>query len=93
MFTTDNLGRFKAILPPATYIMKSTANGFITEYFDNVLTIQQATPIVLNNQDSIFVSVGLAPFVPTPPGIIAGLVTSDANGNPIKMRRFISFQL
>ena len=84
MFITDNLGRFKAILPPASYIMKSTANGFITEYFDNVLTIQQATPIVLNNQDSIFVSVGLAPFVPIPPGIIAGLVTSDANGNPIK---------
>ena len=84
MFTTDNLGRFKAVLPPATYIMKSTAMGFVTEYYDNVPTQQQATPIVLNNQDSIFVSVGLAPFVPTPPAIIAGLVTSDANGNPIK---------
>jgi hypothetical protein len=84
MFTTDNLGRFKAILPPATYIMKSSANGFVTEYFDNVLTIQQATPIVLNNQDSIFISVGLAPLVPTPPAIIAGLLFADANNNPIR---------
>ncbi len=83
VFTTDNLGRFRAVLPTATYIMKSSANRFITEYFDNVLTIQQATPIVLNNQDSIFVSVGLAPYVPTPQAVIAGLLTADANNNPI----------
>lgn len=84
MVITDNLGRFRTVLPPGSYIMKSTAMGFITEYFDNVLTFQLATPIVLNNQDSVFVSVGLAPYVPTPPAIIAGMVTADANNNPIR---------
>lgn len=83
MFTTDNLGKFKAILPPASYIMKSSAAGYLTEYYDDVLSQQQATPILLNSQDSIFVSVSLAPIVTAPPAIIAGLLTADANGSPV----------
>lgn len=83
VFITNNLGEFRAVLPPATYLMKTSANGFIPEYYDNVTDPQQATLIVLNNGDSIFVSVGLTPIVTTPSAIIAGLVTNDLTGNPI----------
>ena len=83
VFITNNVGEFRAVLPPATYLMKTFANGFIPEYYDNVTDPQQATPIVLNNQDSIFVNVGLTPIDPTPSAIIAGLVTNDLTGNPI----------
>lgn len=84
VFITNNLGEFRAVLPPATYLMKTFANGFVPEYYNNVTNPQQATPIVLNNADSIFVSVGLTPIVPTPSATISGLVTSDVTGNPIK---------
>lgn len=83
VFLTNNLGEFRAVLPPATYIMKTSADGFVSEFYDNVSDPQQATPIILGNQDSIFVNVGLAPISPTPQAIITGLVTDESNGNPI----------
>lgn len=82
--TTDNLGRFRVVLPPATYFVRSTAMSFVAEYFDNVLTLQAATPVELDDQDSVFISVGLAPFVTTPPAVIAGLLTNEVDNSPIR---------
>lgn len=83
VFSTNNLGEFRAVLPPATYIMKTAADGFVPEYYDNVVDPQQSTPIILGNQDSIFVNVGLAPVSTIPQAIIAGLLTDESNNTPI----------
>lgn len=83
VFTTNNLGEFKAVLPPATYIMKTVANGFVPEFYDDVTDPQQATQIELNDQDSLYLTVGLTPVIPVEPAIIAGILTNESNGNPI----------
>lgn len=83
VFITNNLGEFRAVLPPSTYIMKTIAHGFVPEYYDNATDPQQATPIILNDQDSLYLTVGLAPIIPVEPAIIAGILTNELNGNPI----------
>jgi hypothetical protein len=81
--TTDELGRFRAMLPAATYIIRSTAMNYIPEYYDNVSSFEKATQIIIADKDSVFIDIALAPFVKVPLGVIAGILTNEVDNSPI----------
>lgn len=83
--TTNSMGEFRMILPAGSYYIHSMAMGYVSEFFDNVSTIQNATAIQLNANDSLFFDIALAPFVPPTLFTLSGNVTNEL-GNPFIAR-------
>lgn len=81
----DSNGNFKIRVNPGTYYLLNGAMGYFMEYYDNVPRIQDATPVVLANGDSLVYNVALAKIVPPAIYTVTGTV-KDANGNPLKAR-------
>jgi hypothetical protein len=57
---TDNNGIFTTHLKNGVYYIYTSACGYFGEFYDNVKTIQKATRVTLNADDSLFFSIGLA---------------------------------
>ena len=85
---TDALGEFKTRLLPGNYYVRSSAFGYIPEFYDDVSTIQQATAVHLNSGDSLNLEIALKPFVPPAIYYLSGNVT-DNSGNPLRARIYI----
>ncbi len=83
MVMTNQDGYFVKSVPPGNYFVRSQAMGFISEFYDNVLTIEDAQEITIAEGDSVFIAVGLAPYVPPATFTVSGSVT-DTLGNPLR---------
>lgn len=80
---TDSFGNFGARLLAGQYYMYFFAKGYISEYYDNVPNIQQATSITVNANDSLTYQIGLAKYLPPVTYTLTGTVKDEANN--IKM--------
>jgi len=81
---TDSNGNFTARLKAGDYYIFSSAPGYFGEFYDNVKTIQNATKVTVNvNDSSLVVSIGLAKLVPPVNYTVTGWV-KDGAGNPLK---------
>ncbi len=80
---TDSSGDFSANLFPGTYIIYSTAPGYLPEYYDNVRDIFKAEKITLKTGDSLSVNIALTRKAPPQKFMLTGSV-KDSSGNPLK---------
>jgi protocatechuate 3,4-dioxygenase beta subunit len=80
---TDSLGKYKIKINAGQYYLYTSANGFVSEYYNNVPNIQQATKITLAGNDSININVALTATVPPVLYTLSGSV-KDSLGNKIK---------
>jgi hypothetical protein len=81
--TTDSTGAFKTHLLPGSYIIYSTADGYVPQYYNNVTHIKDATRITVKSADSINFDITIAAKVIPQKYLISGNV-SDSLGNPLK---------
>ncbi len=81
---TDSNGFFKVRVKTGTYKIFSSAYHHISEYYDNATTVQTATAITVNENDSLGFSIGLAPIAPPAFGILSGVVRDDSSGAPLR---------
>ncbi|MBM4158575.1 MAG: T9SS type A sorting domain-containing protein [Ignavibacteria bacterium] len=79
VYYTNNLGQFKAILLPGQYYVFTSKTGFASEYYDNKPDIQSADKIILANNDSIGISIGLNPVALAILYSITGTVKDSVN--------------
>jgi len=82
---SDSLGNFGAVLPTGTYYLYASAIGYFSEYYENAAIFANATPIVLGENDSLHLNIGLLPFTPPVLYDLSGTVTNDL-GQPEKAR-------
>jgi hypothetical protein len=80
---TDSTGTFSAHVTPGTYIIYSSADGYVPEYFDNVTHIKDATKVTIKSGDSLNFNITLTKKVTPKKFIISGTVR-DSLGNPLK---------
>jgi|GEM_PF-974305 len=80
---TDSNGFFKARVKTGNYFMFISAHGHVSEYFDNSSTVQGATAITVNENDSLGYAIGLAQIAPPAFGILSGVVKDDSSGAPV----------
>jgi len=80
---SDSAGNFKLKLKPGEYFIFAGAEGYLPEFFDNVIMMQQATKVNFKNGDSLSFAFGLKKFVLPNIFSIAGNV-KDVSGNPQK---------
>lgn len=80
---TDSLGNFSAKLKAGNYFILSSAHDYYAEFFDNVRSIQNATKVTLNINDSLFFSIGLSKIIPPITYTVSGWVKDNGN-NPQK---------
>jgi len=79
----DSNGYFTIRLLTSRYYVATRAMGYVHEYFDNVIDFSQATRLTLNENDSLGLTIGLAP-VPQPyHGIVSGVVFDDETTAPV----------
>jgi len=78
---TDSLGQYNAVLLTGDYFLYTFAPGHISEYYDNVNSLQNATQIAVAEGVTQSINVALAAILPPPPpafAMVYGLVTDDA---------------
>lgn len=83
---TDSLGNYSAQLDTGTYFIFASKWTYIPEWFDNSLTRQNATPVVVSQSNTSTANFGLTQVLPPPPPLLAtvsGNVTDSATGAPI----------
>ncbi len=81
---SDSLGNYKSLpLQPGKYYLLFLKEGFIPEYYDNVLRWEMATPINVQNQNIVNINASLTPVItPVSAGFVQGIVKS-IDGMPI----------
>jgi len=79
---TDSNGIFNITLPADTYYLKTASYGYYREFFDNVQTLEEATPIIITDGAATNLSIGLAPVMPPVTYTLTGDV-KDSLGNPL----------
>ncbi len=72
-------------LAPGSYLVLARADGYSSEYYDNVTDIGSATPVTVTTIDTPGIN-----FTLTPGGFISGSVVSD-NGTPIYSGHIMAF--
>lgn len=80
---TDSTGSFKLKLKPGEYFIFSGAEGYVPEFYDNALTMQQAKKVTLKSGDSVSFDIALKQLVLPNVFSVSGTV-KDAAGNPQK---------
>ena len=85
VFNTDSLGKFKAILNVGQYYAYIAKQGYRFEYYNNKPNIQTADKIILAENDTININIGLAPLAPPVIYNITGSVKDSLN-NPVRSR-------
>jgi hypothetical protein len=86
--TTNDAGEFYANLNAGDYYIRSSAMGYVPEFYDNAPTIFEATLVALNEEDSLHFDISLTPYVPPVLYTLSGSVT-DEIGNPLRARLWI----
>jgi len=81
---SDSLGNYRLTgLPGGSYIVMAKARGYHREYYDNVPSEDQATPVEVTPPEEVTnINFTLAPIT-QPGGGIAGTVISEGTGEPI----------
>jgi len=80
---TDSSGVYSAVLDTGVYLVYATKFGYISEWYDNSPTVQNATPVpVLPNLVST-ANFGLSPVAPLPMVNVSGTVIDSLTGQPI----------
>jgi len=74
---TKTDGTFSLTVLTGTYFVQTTKPGYISEYYDNVTSFANATPVVLAVGDSVNLAIDLATFVPPATYTLTGTVTND----------------
>lgn len=82
VYTNVN-GVFSKSVPAGTYYLQTSKHGYVSEYYNNVATKQEATLITVAGNDSQNVSIGLASVVPPTMHAVSGSV-ADSLGNPMR---------
>ena len=80
---TDSTGSFTLKLKPGDYFIFSGAEGYVPEFYDNALTMQQAKKVTLKSGDSVSFDIALKQLVLPNVFSVSGTV-KDAAGNPQK---------
>ncbi|MDP3683375.1 MAG: carboxypeptidase-like regulatory domain-containing protein, partial [Ignavibacteria bacterium] len=80
---TDSTGSFTLKLKPGDYFIFSGAEGYVPEFYDNALTMQQAKKVTLISGDSVSFDIALKQLVLPNVFSVSGTV-KDAAGNPQK---------
>jgi hypothetical protein len=81
---TGNNGEYSAVLGTGTYLVKAEPGGmYVPEWFDNVATPAEATPVQVQENQSTTANFALAKIVLPPMVNISGVVT-DEGGSPIE---------
>ena len=83
--TPDSTGTFSTHLSPGSYIIYSTAPGYVPEYYNNVSRVTEATPVTVKSGDSLNYPITLAQKVTPQKFILSGNV-SDSSGNSLKAK-------
>lgn len=82
---TDTNGYFTAKLLTGQYYIRTSGQGFVPEYYDNVATVNLATAVTVNLGDSLIFNIGLAAVVPPVMYTVTGTVKDEA-GLPLKAK-------
>jgi protocatechuate 3,4-dioxygenase beta subunit len=72
-------GSFSMTVNPGSYYIFTAKTGYYSEYYDNVLTYQEATLQTLAAGDTLTISISLATYVPPATFTLTGNVTNDQN--------------
>lgn len=86
MVYSDSNGFFSARVRTGTYIMYTGAHTYFGEYYDNVTSRSEATQIVVAENDSLILAVGLAPVVPPVTYTVSGSVKNADGSAPLMAR-------
>jgi hypothetical protein len=71
---TDANGVYNVNLPAGSYYMKTMAYGYYFEFYNNVPTLLEATPVEITEGAALTLNVGLAPYVPPVLYTLSGIV-------------------
>lgn len=74
---TDSNGFFKMRVKTGSYFLWTSKPGYFGEYYDNVNSLANATPVVVAEGDSLVLAIDLASFVPPATYTLTGTVTND----------------
>ncbi len=74
---TNAAGFFSITVQTGTYFVQTSKFGYFFEYYDNVTSLTAATPVVVNEGDSLSLAIDLATFVPPASFTLTGNVTND----------------
>ncbi|MBK6679605.1 MAG: carboxypeptidase regulatory-like domain-containing protein [Ignavibacteriales bacterium] len=74
---TNSAGFFSMTVQTGTYFVQTSKFGYFFEYYDNVATLEAATPVVVNEGDSLSLAIDLSTFVPPASFTLTGNVTND----------------
>ncbi len=74
---TDANGFFKMRVNTGSYFLQTSKPGYFWEYYDNVTSLANATPVVVAENDSLALAIDLASFVPPATYTLSGTVTND----------------
>lgn len=87
---TDSLGYYAALLDTGRYFVRAekasntpATPGYIPEWFDNAVTIAEATPVAVAESSMFVANFGLSRPVPPTFAFVEGTVT-DTLGNPLR---------
>ena len=74
---TDANGAFKMRVKTGSYFLWTSKPGYFGEYYDNVTSLANATPVVVADGDSLVLAIDLASFVPPATYTLSGNITND----------------
>ncbi len=80
---TDSLGVYTAHLFPGTYIILTSAGGYLPQFYNNVTRIMTATKVTFKSADSLNFNFTLVPRPTLQKYALSGSV-KDSLGHPIK---------
>jgi len=80
---TDSLGNYSIVADSGHYYLGFNKRGYVSEFFDNVNSIQLASPVNLKPGDSLTINASLAKYYEPPTYTFSGKVT-DTLGNPLR---------
>ena len=80
---TDSTGNYTAHLFPGTYIILTTAGGYLPEFYNDVFRIMNATKVTFKSSDSLNFNLTLEPRTTPQKYALSGSV-KDSLGNPVK---------
>jgi len=84
---TDTFGYYSMALDTGKYLVHASKWTYVPEWFENALTHQTATPVVVTAGDTSIANFGLKRIPPPPPPqfvSVSGTVIDSMTGNPVR---------
>jgi len=82
---TDSLGAFSTTVDTGTYVLKFSAKGYTSEYYDNASSVSAATKVTVAENVAVSASAALAMYVAPITYTLQGSV-KDSSGNAMKAK-------